>query len=256
MARDLDLFSFVFLFGLLLCWSPEPIQSKPTDLITGQPATPGQFPFLAYISWRTLRDTAVLISERHLLTKARNFENWDTIEVLLGAQYVHRIESHQQESFVFQRGIIYKEPIRVGFDLAILIMAEPIVFTDYVRPALLPRWSDQGRDYAGQQSRVVAWYHGVNGTSAGFQDVEIKSPDGCGLPRIAQELCVGESVTNSGDNGAPLVVETDDGYEVVGVFSYSSNFSPEGETIRTNVFIKLSEQLEFIAEITNVTIRP
>lgn len=236
--------------------------SASSFLINGKTAIPGTFPFLAHISTtneitgRTRVDSAVLISDRHLLAKSEFLQGWGDVTVLLGAFYPYIPDGQTQSFFVLHEDIIFKEPIQAGFDIAIIPLPRRAIFTDRIQPILLPRWSDKGKTYEGIEGTVSGWLHAGGLTFAGYDEVEIRPHNECGTLRQPEELCIAREVVSAGDNGVPLVVEGDDGREVVGIFSYYAIFKPEAEWVKTNVFIKLNEHLDFIAENTGVAIRP
>lgn len=238
-------------------------QGSSTFLINGQKALPFEYPFVAHISYfnetsgNTRVDTAVLISDRHLLAKSEFLSKWgEKVDAVLGAQYPLIEEATQQRFVVLQRDIIYRKPIVTGFDIAILPLPKRAIFNAAVQPILLPRLSDKGEEYVGQQGIVAAWTGEIPERVLAFAEVEISRYSDCGTLREPETLCVAREVMSAGDNGAPIVLDTEQGRVAVAIFSYYAIFKKENEWIRTNVFIKLNEHLDFIAENTGISIRP
>lgn len=254
---------FILNFLLVATTSVQATLQQSPFLNNGTTASPGQFPFLAHISFfnetsgSTRVDSAILISDRHLLAKAEFLKNWGNVTALLGAHQPYVPESSQQSFFVNHAGIIFPDPIVAGFDLAIIPLPEKVQFSDRVQPILLPQWSEKGSNYAGVDARIIAWMDPSPLTVVAYNDVEIRPHSDCGTLRQPEEMCVAEDLMSAGDNGAPLVVYTDNGPVAVGIFSYYVIFrNSEAEWVRTNIFIRLNEHLDFIAEHTGVSIRP
>lgn len=153
--------------------------------------------------------------------------------------------------------IIFQEPIAIGIrDLAIIPLPRQAILNDRVQPVLIPRWSDAGKNYHSISGTVVGWTYPEGRATVGYDEVEIRPRDECQLYNLSKDLCVDRHVMGSGDNGAPLIVETDVGWEAVGLFSYYSVFQRGSEWVTTDVFTKLNEHLGFISENTGILIRP
>lgn len=61
---------------------------------------------------------------------------------------------------------------------------------------------------------------------------------------------------SGGDNGAPMVTNSPVGEVLIGVFSYYSYLKEGSVWIEVNGFIRINEQLDFIANNTGIVIRP
>lgn len=172
--------SFLLLLSTAL-GNPVTKASRVPVLINGTEAKPGQFPYLAHISYfnstaqSTYVDSAVLISERHLLAKAEFLVNWSDVTVVLGALFPRQNEPEQQKFVVKFGDIIFQDEIRRGTDLAIIPLPTSIVVNDRVKPVLLPRLSDKGLSYLGWDATVSAWINGPQIPRAAVRDVKIFS---------------------------------------------------------------------------------
>lgn len=228
-------------------------------LINGKEAAPGQFPYLAHITFWFIvplnrhTDSATLISDRHLLAKAGYLISGGDIDVVLGAHQPLNVEPDQQRFTAKYDDLIFPPEIISGFDLAIIKLPQRARFTDFVQPVLLPRWSDRGRNYVGTRGIVIGW---TKDPAAAYAEVEISQYYECGSLELPGTMCVQKEVLTNGDRGAPLVGQTVDGPVVLGIYSHASLVLKEGKLLDTNVFIQLNEHLEFIANNIEIYIRP
>lgn len=226
----------------------------------------GQFPFLAYIniinpSGPNITATGFLISNHHLLTKAELVKNATSALVKLGSHFPRETEAEQQIITVESNGIILPQSVTLD-DPAILVLSKSARFTQRVQPILLPRWSEMSQNYFGLDGTVVAWtYRGGSRQRAAYKEVEIEKNKECGMFALSAVICVPARIMDVADTGAPLVLKVY--YEefrydwvAIGLWSYISIWSKEGEFIETDVFIKLNAHLKFISENTGILIRP
>lgn len=227
----------------------------------------GQFPYFAHISsiqlgsYRVYWQSAVLVSDQHLLIKAEFIRNCTTMQVVLGAQYPIFDELGQQHITIRQEHITYPPLMVMPHDLAIITLPSKVILTEVVRPALLPRRSDRGKNYIGQTAILTTWVKVHANIQVGvFAKVKIGHWTRCVLPADSKLLCVPISLQHT-QGGAPLVVKTDEGFEVVGIHTYISTCPGDIEAgdefwETTDVFVKINEQLDFIAQHTGIEIRP
>lgn len=256
------MFKFIILCSFLAAASAS--VSTPY-LVNATETLGGQYNFIAQITiikntGAKFIDTAVLINNRHLLTKASSLVDAASVTVVLGALFPDQPEIGQQKFTVPASGIIFPEKTTWDYP-AIIVLPKPARITKRVQPVLLPRWRDIGKNYDGSTGTVVAWKT-IEGRRrrAAYRNVVIQENRQCNVQTTKEYLCVADSVADGGDIGAPIVMRTKNGIgsplTVVGLFSYVSHFQKDGATVQTNVFLKLNEHLKFISEKTGVFIRP
>lgn len=226
-------------------------------LWNGTESEPGEYPYLAHIEYsrpsgETTPGTGVLISDRYLLARASMLAFWGNITVTLGAFYATREEPEQQKFFVNADDFIYLEDYNIDTDIAIIPLPRPAQLTPRIQPIALPRLSDKGLIYAGWNAIFNGWSYAEDGNlRSSYLSVSIGSTDKCGKFDSDGILCVPQGFVSGVDPGAPLVIQGSEGPVLVGIFSYSTYVGKAVE-----IFIRTNEHLEFIANNTNVIIKP
>ncbi|XP_058457222.1 brachyurin-like [Malaya genurostris] len=244
-------------------------------ILGGDLAELGQFPYQAVVTafWPNGNNIfcgGILVSTNFVLTAAHcvisdSPASFGTI--MVGAQNRQQQEPSQQNS---EFGTITPHPNYVASllrnDIAIISLASPVVFTEFVQPAVLPALSDT-RTFAGLTGTVSGF--GRTSNTAGspvsnqlwFTSNPIMSNADCqaiwGTTWVTeQNICMSQEGGRTichGDSGGPLTVAEDGGSLVVGMVSFLhvsgciSDFPPG--------FVRMSHYLEWIAEETDADIR-
>merc|ERR1712027_242517 len=170
-----------------------------------------------------------LISNQHVLTAAHCTagSTASNIAVLVGE---HRIDDNLYNRIGLSA--ITDHPNyndrSLNNDYSILTLAEPVTFSDKVRPACLPSNADE--EYIGRTATVSGW---GTLTSGGNQpavlnevDVTVQSNDQCkqayGSGITNHMICAADAGKDScqGDSGGPLVTKENDRYTLIGVVSW------------------------------------
>merc|ERR1712178_659442 len=170
-----------------------------------------------------------LISNQHVLTAAHCTagSSASNIAVLVGE---HRIDDNLYNRIGFSA--INDHPNyndrSLNNDYSVLTLAEPVTFSDKVRPACLP--SNAAEEYIGRTATVSGW---GTLTSGGNQpavlnevDVTVQSNDQCkqayGSGITNHMICAADAGKDScqGDSGGPLVTKENDRYTLIGVVSW------------------------------------
>merc|ERR1719228_453290 len=112
-----------------------------------------------------------LISDEWVLTAGHCVYQANYFDVLAGAHNVrassepHRVEITSYEGFTNQ---VYN-PDTLFNDIALIKLPSKIEFNDYIRPACLPKHSDQGNTYDGALTTPVGWGKNAD-DAAGISD--------------------------------------------------------------------------------------
>lgn len=242
----------------------KPRLAIPLPKVKQEKAKLGQFPFMARISYQNMSangiraELGILISNRHVLAKAEFVQHWENVEVALGAVQPFLPKQHHQVFHVYRDAFILPKNITEGYDLAIIPLPQDAKINQYVKPALLPKLSEKGRSYTGEMGTLLAWFQ----TSVPaklylvFTKVEIESFQRCGYKSDMGTICLTQLTDKSLQNGSPLVMQTSDGPVVIGIFSFVNVLVYQKQEIHTFIFIKVNNHLDFIAENTNINLRP
>merc|ERR1711976_801628 len=208
------------------------IPNKSNRIVGGVETEVNEYPWqVALVSSRGSHPFCggTLISDRHVMTAAHCTagSTASSIAVLVGE---HRIDDGQ-----FTRiglSAINDHPNyndrSLNNDYSILTLAEPVTFSDKVRPACLP--SNAAEEYIGRTATVSGW---GTLTSGGNQpavlnevDVTVQSNDQCkqayGSGITNHMICAADAGKDScqGDSGGPLVTKENDRYTLIGVVSW------------------------------------
>ncbi|XP_014226467.1 melanization protease 1-like [Trichogramma pretiosum] len=112
----------------------------------------------------------------------------------------------------------FNGPVKLQHDIALVMVTEPIEFTEWVRPICLPRGSMLGRDFIRDTIEVSGWaeYHKKNREMSDRllkAVVSIIKPENCNYQRMKidgkNQYCVGGGKNRRdaclGDSGGPLM---------------------------------------------------
>ncbi|XP_058457220.1 brachyurin-like [Malaya genurostris] len=245
-------------------------------IINGEEAAPGQFPYQTltlsfFANGQSGLCGGTLLSNNFVMTAAHCvvFENLATHGTsILGA--INRLEEEAtQQRIAF--GTITVHPNYIASllrnDIAVIELATPAVFNDYVQPVRLPATSDE-RTFAGMTGIISGFGRTTDETGSPVSSVlmhtsnPILSNADCqaiwGTIWVgAQNICLspeGARTTCHGDSGGPLTIVDDDGLTVqVGVTSFVHSNGcvtsfPAG-------FVRTSHYLTWIGESTDVVLR-
>ncbi|KAM3963970.1 proclotting enzyme-like isoform 2-T2 [Aphomia sociella] len=219
-------------------------------VINGKPTFEGEWPWqIALYQTQTVDNKYIcggtLVSHKHVITAAHcvtlkngnRVVNKDTLTVYLGKHNLRTSTQGVQIRFVEQ---IIKHPLynasTFNRDLAILVLREPVTYTDWVRPACL--WPENLVDISnvlGKKGSVVGW--GFDETGLATEELTLVE-----MPVVDQLTCIksyseffvrytsdysycagyrnGASVCN-GDSGGGMVFNYSDTWYLRGLVSLS-----------------------------------
>merc|ERR1711899_325729 len=189
---------------------------------------------------------ATLLNKRYAMTAMHCVEEASSLVVALGEHNIRSdIENHQPKSIPVERVIKRSDydSDNVNNDIALLRLAQEVVFNDNIVPACLP--SSTSQKYAGWDAVVSGW--GTTSSGGRTSDVlketrqtilantAAECVQGAGGPGATAsvpetKLCAYKQGTDScqGDSGGPLVVMEDGRWTVVGVVSYGFGCATSG----------------------------
>lgn len=245
MNSKLLLIPMIILLGLIA--SPLYAQSStPTpaerdmDIVGGQPAEPGEWPWQASIQAGPYLCGGALLTREWVITAAHClFDNdgvlltADRIHVLLGDYDRSQVEASEQYLAVIQ--VVTHEAFNDWTndnDLALLQLATPVVLNDViatVRPVLTNQ--QETLTAVGVLATVTGWGVTTEGGNGAVQLMEVEVPivdnATCNLSYgiiTDNMLCAGyaEGGKDScqGDSGGPLVVRDGNGWRLAGIVSF------------------------------------
>ncbi|CAL4082952.1 unnamed protein product, partial [Meganyctiphanes norvegica] len=195
-------------------------------IVGGQDATKGQFPYQISFQEKILGFQAhfcggTIISPTHVVTAAHCVEGGDMTDPrsLLVVAGEHNLDINDGDEQTIHLEFIIEHPFYdvISFvnDIAILKLAEPLVFNDFVGPITLP---EVNQTFDGEMCRVSGWGNMKQGSHPAsilqFVDVPNIPDDTCNQYFEHDELfdsmvCAGydEGGMGScqGDSGGPLV---------------------------------------------------
>ncbi|XP_046988524.1 chymotrypsin-like [Schistocerca americana] len=142
-------------------------------------------------------------------------------------------------------------------DIGLIYSASLIPFNQYIKPAVLPRYSDVDSSLEGSENTVCGWGSQTTGGAgsqtlwyAYFDSVTLCSPawSYCGVGRYGEALC-------SGDFGTSMQrKEADGNFTVVGVASFIQGTTTcEGAT---SGFTMVAAYLDWLARHTRLPVYP
>ncbi|XP_049799882.1 chymotrypsin-like elastase family member 1 [Schistocerca nitens] len=229
-------------------------------LIGGGQAVRGQFPHAAYLNIDDGAATcgATLLTETWLLTSAQCLSGFSKWWVYLG---VEDLSTSDDYASIFDCYTIlvhpgYNSTTKVH-DIGLIYSASLIPFNQYIKPAVLPRYSDVDSSLEGSENTVCGWGSQTTGGAgsqtlwyAYFDSVTLCSPawSYCGVGRYGEALC-------SGDFGTPMQrKEADGNFTVVGVASFIQGTTTcEGAT---SGFVMVAAYLDWLGRHTRLPVYP
>ncbi|XP_025836557.1 chymotrypsin-2-like [Agrilus planipennis] len=240
----------------------EILPSDDTRIIRGQAAVRDQFPYQISLRWGFLSTAshicgASIISSVVVLTAAHCIQDYGTHTVVAGL--LNRVETTSATQSRSASNIVVHENWPGGsvvspWDVALIIVSSPFVFTTSVQPIELP---SQGAPTSGDV--VVSGWGRTSGIISGapsvlqYVDLEVLPNEECaedlvsvlGRSNPLDETMICTSGRQyagvcSGDSGGPLVK---DGVQV-GIVSWG--VSPCGITIAPSVFTRVSSYSNWI----------
>ncbi|KAL5292443.1 hypothetical protein ACFFRR_011330 [Megaselia abdita] len=226
-------------------------KASSTRLVGGKETLKGKYPWLAALGYRTpniqFLCSGSLITNRHVLTSAHCIT--DTLSfVRLGA---HNLASFEPESI---DALISESLTHEQFDLkstmndiAIIVLAQIIQFTDRISTICLPSEPDLQQDFIGYNPFVAGWgavqYNGP--TSNVLQEIQVPIVS---LLQCMESyktiyktitfndrfICAGNGLNDAcqGDSGGPLMYPRTNGnsvsFYVIGIVSFGYECSKAG----------------------------
>uniref|UniRef100_A0A2R5L8C6 Putative serine protease n=2 Tax=Ornithodoros turicata TaxID=34597 RepID=A0A2R5L8C6_9ACAR len=213
----------------------------------GQDARRGAHPWQALLRYRSgdAFCSGSLVSERYVVTAAHCVENLRTrtagIEVALGKLFIDKEETDEVVTHV--RDIRIHPNYRlvtVDSDIALVELADHIVFTKYVMPVCLGNPDHVEKVFfkrPKQKAFVTGWGRSAESVKASsrLQEVEvpIHSPDTCmkstNFTVTENMLCAGATIGGvtrdacDGDSGGPLVSEHEGSWYLLGIVSWGES---------------------------------
>ncbi|XP_049915642.1 transmembrane protease serine 9-like [Epinephelus moara] len=185
-----------------------------------------------------------LISRRFVLTSAQCFStsNPDAREwsVFVGQQLVNGSEEFEMSVGVAR--IILSQ--MTGSNIAVLLLTEPVILTDYTQPVCLDVSSDRTFP-SGSRCWVAGWEMGSKSKAgSNLRDLETEVAN-CGNSSNSENICTYAMDLQQGDQGTPLLCKSDTSWFQVAVVSVS-----ESKSLRADiqVFAKTSRYGSFLKE--------
>ncbi|KAL0274763.1 UNVERIFIED_CONTAM: hypothetical protein PYX00_002812 [Menopon gallinae] len=243
-------------------------------IVLGENANEGEFPYQVSLRIRGIFGTVKhycggsIIKENVVLTAAHCILNrlppFATIEVAAGKHHTNWDERHVQVSKVLKTITHPKYNGGIApYDIALIILATPYKYSEYVQPVALPK---KGYNELGNAT-VTGWGSTSNTTYARSPDVlqkvtlQLVDPKVCRMiygKRFDTELniCGGslgsKKTACSGDSGGPLIQDINDIRTIVGIVSWGR--VPCGGGF-PSVYTRVSSLIDFIEKnsVTNST---
>ncbi|XP_064652551.1 uncharacterized protein LOC135503121 isoform X2 [Lineus longissimus] len=270
------------------CPDNKVVRVKCADLVCGTPASSILRPYVVHgytapqgkwpwqVSVRKLTQHicgGVVLTERHILTAAHCVEEmYDSphiYEVVLGTSKLYMTEKNRVVATVQK---MWKHPefsnFKEGHDVAVLMLKNPIQFSDKIRPVCLPR-SSKDKFPVTARCYVTGWgytdYYQKN-VPDDLQEAKMQlwnttkcnSTDFYNGTLPSSVLCAGYlsgyiSIC-PGDSGGPLMCQDEHGrWRVVGISSFMS--SGCDVPFRPSVFTDVLQEIDFIQNVTSCQFR-
>lgn len=278
MNSKLFLILIVILLGLvaspLYAQSSTPMPAeRDMDIVGGQPAEPGEWPWQASVQAGPYLCGGALLTREWVITAAHClFDNngillsADRIHVLLGDYDRSQVEASEQYLAVIQ--VVTHEAFNDWTndnDLALLQLAMPVVLSDAIatiRPVLTNQ--QETLTAAGVLATITGWGVTTEGGNGALQLMEVEVPlvdnATCNLSYgiiTDNMLCAGyaEGGKDScqGDSGGPLVVRDGDHWRLAGIVSFGHGCA------RPNfygVYTRITRYISWLQEHTGIRTAP
>ncbi|XP_058837326.1 collagenase-like [Topomyia yanbarensis] len=261
---------------LVVAISASTISEHEQRIIGGSIATTGQFPYAVALITRinillSSQCSGSLLSSRTILTSASCVSGVQSAVVVMGGLRIDDANEPGQVRQTATRFIIHNGYIEgtENFDVALVILAIPVAFSDTIRPVRLPNRRQVEATFNGQQGTFMGWgrFGGSdNSPVLRFGRSQVISNLAClrSLPTntiLSEHVCTegfsvetGRASPCQGDSGAPLtIVDVDGTTTQIGVFSFHSILGCNSG--RAAVYTRMSAYLNWINENSDVVIR-
>ncbi|XP_064471951.1 venom protease-like [Ornithodoros turicata] len=227
-------------------------------IVGGKVAEPGAWPWMAAIYLKTGGDEKVscggaLVSERHVVTaahcvaigaRARSLHP-RYLSVRLGDHDLSTLDDNTAPVDVDVASITRHpnyDPRRFTGDIAVLKLATPVTFNQYVRPLCLPFGDLEEKDISGYHGFIVGWgatkFEGSGADLLREAQVPIWKEEECRkayerhLPIAKSQMCAGDGRgkkdTCQGDSGGPFVLPHESRFYLIGVVSSGKDCATPG----------------------------
>lgn len=228
-----------------------------TRIVGGERSSILQYPWMAGVSaFNFIFCGGALINDRYILTVAHCFKE-DYLKahasVFLGVTY----RDEQQVQYKVEKVIqheLYNKTIKGRYDIALVKLAEPMIFTEKIRPICLPLPTIDVTDLYGIVTGWGVLSHG-GGVSEELRGVPMRIMDNGNCHKIFDRvddnnICAGGEEGRDacqGDSGSPLIVEVDDVHRLMGVVSWGVGCARKDYP---GVFTSVQHYLPWIIEHT------
>ncbi|CAD7082340.1 unnamed protein product [Hermetia illucens] len=238
-------------------------------IVGGNEAAVGRFPYqIAIINDFGVFCSGILLSENFALSVAHCIDGIFYMIAYLGVHNI-REEDENWVQWVLHRDSCLLHPdwnaeIRSN-DIALIEFPEPIELNSYINPIALPSRQDQKVDYSSEYVTISGWGYDDDdafGLTPTLQYVKLRilPPEICQHfyterirdTNICTDTGLGRGICN-GDSGVPMVYQRSDGTSVlIGIGSFISQMGCASGW--PDVFTRLDRYLDWIEEVTNITI--
>ncbi|XP_055678842.1 serine protease gd-like [Lutzomyia longipalpis] len=249
-------------------------------VLEGQTIERGQWPWLVSVysyskSKLGFRCGATLISNKLVVTAAHCFFdvynrkiNSDDVLIILG-QYNLKRPQDQGSEIVYPESVnihpTYRKLTKIDSDIAVVVLAERVRFTHYIRPACLWKGPDTKDSIVGKRGYIAGWGRDEHGNF--FSELPKQSE----IPVVSDETClrshevfvrITSSVTFcagwrngtegpcNGDSGGPFVFKKDGRWTLRGVVS-TSLLTDGSNTCNLNEYVVFTDVAQFTDWITS-----
>ncbi|XP_071854043.1 uncharacterized protein [Apostichopus japonicus] len=237
-------------------------------IVSGEAATPGSWPWQAFLQFRSIVCGAVLVSNKWAVTAAHCVSDpgvRDGLEaVILGETDIINGTTTRLTVEV-ERVILHPGYLGtfVDNDIALLELSVPVEYDDYVRPACIPEGSSFNEEGQYSNCYITGWGYtqeeGPLATKLLQANIPLVNQTVCahqlaeqGFMTVTENMiCAGADNSNEsvcqGDSGGPLVCQEADGrWTLVGITSWGYEC---GQQQNPSVFTRVSQYVDYISSI-------
>ncbi|XP_030840072.1 ovochymase-2 [Strongylocentrotus purpuratus] len=257
------------LFDTKICGTRPAYTPDQYRVLGGTNARPGEFPWIGSLRIDGLKFErrwcgSTLINSQWVITAAHCVDYYVDRVVFGNA---HLTDDSDNEVAIEVADIFVHPEYDVYWlynDIALIRLAEPVTFSDYVRPACLSESSDELNDY--RRCLVAGWATILEGSplTESLKKVVVTLPNQGGCNSSYQETLTEEMIcaeldpggidTCQGDSGGPLTCEGDDGrWHLVGLTSFGGGCAEER---LPGVYTRISKFQSFITAVVSGAITP